>query len=1277
MKEKKQSFTIEEMQKQLHWEERHDDQTGTIKITYLDEYKHQFDNKYVQVGYLRIYGLNSLFDIKGYAVCDEVLHVVGYMLIVYFGENNVFRIGLDCFLIISETYDEEWKFIQRFDDYKAYISHYRFTLSNPNLRFFLGISQGDIDKEHAIDDLIALAKVKQEKALQEGLYYVGDEAEELREAISFYNDSRKDSLTGLLNRDAFIYYASKIINLKLVKDVEKVILYFNVENFKIYNENYGYDGGNDLIRHIGVELQRFFPNRVISRFSEDHFYVLTYKEDVEERIEKFTNYFLKKDITIKAGIYVINSLATKNIVVACDKAKLACDVIKKKYGVIFSYYNSEFDKALRLEQHIINDIDEAIEKGWIKIYFQPVVRTLSRNVCGFEVLSRWEDPEFGMIRPDIFIGILERYHLISKLTDFIIGYMCEKYEHYSQKITLFPVSINFSILDFERPDLLDKINEQVDRVNMPRQFFQIEVTESLLSSNQEHMKKQIKAFRDAGYSVWLDDFGSGYSSLNILKDYHIDTLKIDMLFLRNFSDRSRIVVEHIVNLAKSLGIHTLAEGVESEEQYQFLYGIGCEKIQGYYFGKPELLDSYLKKIVDGKIEIETQGLRYFFKDIGKVNVLSSNPFEIQQFKRTSIPICLFEVVDNQMYGLYANQAFIEELSSLGFESAEELGIALQNQDDAMVKRVSAALESLSYGEETHIDLVKNNNLMTLHYKNVAVLKNRKAFLMSIRNLSKDNYTLRNMRLNDTKQTIYALFDQVYLINIRTENVELIYSHVGIKKNNAVYTIHDLVNLFTNKMVYTDDIDRFKKFMNLSVITDILKTTNVASEAIRFTEDNTEYRWRVFELSYANNKDEIIFSIRPLDERKKRTYLKYYNINEQRNSTLTAEALWDTIKDFIPAGLFWKDTNRRFVGVNKVFRDYYDIKSLNDIIGKNDEEMGWHVDPDPYKNDEVRVLKYGERTSNVPGKCICHGENRSIAASKMPVYSDGKIVGLLGFFVDTTDEINEKKKLDALGYRDHLTGILNWNGMMINSRYYVESYHIRKIDFAVMVLNLQNGIYFNNEYGSEVYKDLIKRIATELTNYLDVKGIVGYLGVGHFVILKQLDQNEKIEDVKKDVLAQVCTITEVDRIRFTLRFKVGMALFSEKENLGIAFKDAYNRSETGNKNTVDITDVTLLFDEINKYRDMYDEIRCIDISTYKVYYIEDDQLKEHGICYKKYNKDKPCKHCPIGWCIKESKDFTRIVKEDNKTKYLFQRVVEIRGNYYALVFLKEIQDTKDL
>lgn len=201
-----------------------------------------------------------------------------------------------------------------------------------------------------------------------------------------------------------------------------------------------------------------------------------------------------------------------------------------------------------LEEFIAEHIDEALEKGWIKVYFQPVVRALTGKLSSCEALTRWVDPEHGMISPGVFIPVLEKTQQIQKVDIYVIDYVAKLLHDMGEKgVMQIPVSFNLSRVDFSQTDPYEETERAVAKYGVDRRLLKVEITESTLISDPEKLQNMFTLFHDNGYDIWMDDFGSGYSTLNVLKDYSFDEIKIDMLFLRGLNQRGRSIVSSIVD----------------------------------------------------------------------------------------------------------------------------------------------------------------------------------------------------------------------------------------------------------------------------------------------------------------------------------------------------------------------------------------------------------------------------------------------------------------------------------------------------------------------------------------------------------------------------------------------------------------------------------------------------------------------------------------------------------------------------------------------------------
>ena len=406
-----------------------------------------------------------------------------------------------------------------------------------------------------------------------------------------------DSLTGLLTRSAFHEQAAGVMR---SSSEGLALIWFNLDNFKMFNKRFGFKRGDELLRETATIIRIIFPpenGNLSARFSDDNFAVLTDWATVELNTDMIQEYLyaLHDDITLRlrAGIYFPSE--NEDIRSCCDRAKLACDSIRKNHSVSSCMFHEGMSRELEIQQHILDTLDGAIMNGSVRVLYQPIVNVATGRICEAEALARWTDAELGNISPAEFIPTLEEYREIHRLDIHALKQVCRDYRLRDKKrLPVLPVSVNLSRLDFELCDILQEVELAVTLNHIPRSMLHIEITESGSGEDLTVLNLGIERFRAMGYEVWMDDFGSGYSSLNVLKDYNFDTIKFDMKFLHGFdirrSEKAKYIISSNLRMARLMGMKALAEGVETAEQFEYLRSIGFDKAQGYYFGKPMNLD---------------------------------------------------------------------------------------------------------------------------------------------------------------------------------------------------------------------------------------------------------------------------------------------------------------------------------------------------------------------------------------------------------------------------------------------------------------------------------------------------------------------------------------------------------------------------------------------------------------------------------------------------------------------------------------------------------------
>lgn len=417
------------------------------------------------------------------------------------------------------------------------------------------------------------------------------------------NNTYYDKLTGLPNMSAFCIMAeNERVRMKENYTVPAFV-YFDVRDMKAINEKHGFSKGNGILTGITYVLKDVFNNRAISRFSDDHFVVLAERRGIEQKIEKVYESTLNNPtgipVQLVAGIY-IDDKNNMDVYAACDRARLACRSLKGDYGRKYRMFDREMFTDYRKRRHVLNSFEDALENGYIKLYYQPIIRTITGKICDMEALARWVDPEKGMLPPGQFINVLEDNRLINKLDFYMLRKICESLrEMKTQDMPLVPVSVNLSRINFELCDVVEEVLNIVDEHNISHNLITIEITESAFINNKQFLENQINRFRKAGFNVWMDDFGSEYSSLNTLQEYSFDLIKLDMRFMKNFSltGKNRLILSDVISMISKLGVHTLAEGVQTKEQLRFLRDAGCDKVQGYLFSKPMPCEYFYNKSV--------------------------------------------------------------------------------------------------------------------------------------------------------------------------------------------------------------------------------------------------------------------------------------------------------------------------------------------------------------------------------------------------------------------------------------------------------------------------------------------------------------------------------------------------------------------------------------------------------------------------------------------------------------------------------------------------------
>ncbi|SCY09737.1 EAL domain-containing protein [Butyrivibrio sp. INlla14] len=799
-----------------------------------------------------------------------------------------------------------------------------------------------------------------------------------------------------------------------------------------------------------------------------------------------------------------------------------------------------------IAKYVVANIEKALENGWVKVYYQPVVRALTGQLCGAESLARWIDPEMGFLSPDKFIGALEESRQIHKLDCWIVKKVCSDIsERIHNGLDAVPVSINFSRLDLEATDMLKVLEDAVDEYDIPRDYIHVEITESMIVSDAELMSGMIERFRSTGYEVWMDDFGSGYSSLTVLKDYHFDTLKLDMSFLRSFDDKSKAIITSTVIMAKEIDIMTLAEGVENQEQVEFLKNIGCGRLQGYYYGKPMPINDFFDHIKESKIEIEKRQWRHFY-DVASFSA-----------RHTDEPLAILE--DNNgvlrtlfMNDIYKIQAFgrsydQEDIDQKVFHSNSPINSQLRKFADTVEQ--SKNLETFYF--------TVDGNILCLKGKEIAENAGSHILMSSIRNISSDANIEKRNSLDFRLKEINHMFDTVAQINPSNNTIIPLVGKFRYMKGSSSdgKDLNTYTQKFKEEYIALADAKKFDVFCDWSTLNSRIENSfkGYVENMFRIKQSDGNYEWKGLSLMLIPGTEgkEFLMCTKPTPDDTHSILNKIQELYNREDYGLKSDdsqmyaKMWENTVTASHLKFFWKDKNRRFLGASKAFLDFYGF-TIDDILGKDDEDMGWHTDGKMYRDDEIDVLTNGAVISGVPGYCIVKGVVHNIMCFKTPIYDGNEITGLMGYFFDVDEEMARIDKLYNVNRTDTITGCMNKKGFLDALIDYSQNYHNLGRDFALIILRDTKHARVAADYGEDFIKKLLHRMGQEILNVTKDKCAVARMIQSEFALLLYTDKQSEVDELCSQLKEAIESIRELDGNKMTLKVSISAMLRSDKE-----------------------------------------------------------------------------------------------------------------------------------
>ena len=941
-------------------------------------------------------------------------------------------------------------------------------------------------------------------------------------------DVETDPLTGLLSMHSFF---EAMDERRAAQPKGLAVLYIDIVNFRSVNLRYGVASGDDFLCSLGRSLQDCFTDGIVARFDSDHFAVLAPSGRLGERaaqVRAIIRKFSPRSIDASIGACLWDDPFT-DAEAACTRAKVASDENRRHENTYFSVFTPEMGKRLEISEYVVSSIDEAIARGWIKVFYQPIIRSITGQLCGMEALARWDDPARGLLPPVDFIKPLEDAQAIWKLDLCVIRQAASNIAlREKQGLPEIPISINLSRMDFLYCDIFKEVESLVRELDIPRRMLHIEITESTMTSREDAVLKAIDAFKAAGYELWMDDFGSGYSTLNMLKDCSFDVLKMDMAFLRSDSPRSRSIITSVIAMDKRIGNRTLAEGVETAEQAEFLRNAGCEKMQGYFFGKPMPFEESLVSCIRRGISIEEAKRRPYYDSLGKVDFMSGSALGVVELK------------DGMFRILFMNSPLSAQARQDGLNTAGDIEAAVNARRSPVCRDLHKAADLAVRTKRSGEVLATFNGLERLiRYRLLSCCGEDSLFEVTVYDCSQIGYqgnvsALMNLRY---------LYTDIYTIDLREMTVKDCQRgdiSEDVPGEPLVGSGGALAGMLPE--IFPADRTRYGRFIDPGTLVERLDQADqgVLRGIFRTKDADGRFTWMSHRLLRMPNtvRTQALYAVRVMDvgtdvdEVELLRSDAYGKLTSPAPAEVDGQMLWENMLLSSPLPVFWKDKDRRFRGASRRFLDYYGFSSQSEIIGKTDEDMRWHPFNEPYRNDEEEILKTGEVHEGVPGKCISRNVSHNILSTKWPLYRNGQIAGLMGYFLDE-QMLSRFAKSAGASRIDPDSGFATVDTFLDDLARYESDNRISGRQFGIILASVPEFKRLLSNYGRSAMLSVLKDCASVIRREAGPAASCTRIGPGQFAVITECGSRGALSSMARRIKGGIGAIRSAGGASCTL------------------------------------------------------------------------------------------------------------------------------------------------
>lgn len=977
------------------------------------------------------------------------------------------------------------------------------------------------------------------------------------------SNGNKDELTGCLDFNAFRSVAKRLILQN--QDCQYALWYCDLRQFKIINETLGYEAGDSLLRYwIDVISENLSEDEAVGRIAADIVVILTqeiHKENVEKQFiaiaDKLRGFFgesdFRYDVEMLAGIYWLKPQDTvsPDINQMLDYANLARKSGKGYVGSKCIFFSDALGEKQRRQNLISKGLKQAIDEGEIYIWFQPQFNYVTKQMVGVEALCRWDHSVLGEILPSEFIPVLEKTGQISQLDKYVWEQVCsyaQKWGKYTNNVPI-EIAVNVSRMDLQEAGFCQYIYGLVKRHGLSTRSLRLEITESAYMEKPELLITMVEKLQSQGFIIEMDDFGSGYSSLNMLKEVPIDILKLDMRFLSQAGHDSRggNIISAVIRMANSLELPIIAEGVENEEQANFLKNLGCVVMQGYYFAKPLPADEFEKLLMKQAVgtifnEVEGPGLRNL-NELMRSNSNSSFIFDI-----CIGAAMILEYDGEQLAALLVNDDFYStaNISRERFERyrnnifvtmTEDAERDLRNVLEDAIIMGSAKLES---------DQRVNERWLMGTYRHVSAGAHSHIFFMLVEDITKMHEMQAELKALTTDLNTHLEQMPGGLFKYEVDGDQT-FSYVSDTLLELLgYTLEEFKVKFNNcfpEFVYKEDRARV-----LTEIDDEISVGNYTYCEYRVETADGSLKWfydvgRLF--TDANGKKWFYVIITDMDERKQK-------LQEQ----IWQNTMYRTLAE-IPGMITYDYEPSVDILTIRIATEQNSIRTLE--ISKFLENIDQHTWVDKESLKKLAIAVKGALIKPVNGKGevkACFDDSNVFRWYRVNYTSiadeNGKIYRIAGRADDIDNDMQELSGLKQQAEHDNMTNLLNHDASLEEVG---ESIKENK-GGILFVIDVDNFKQVNDKLGHQAGDVVLIKVADTLREIFRKDDILGRFGGDEFIAFIPGSYSKKIATSK--AYAMIEKISSIDTSGdVKIGCSVGIAI---TKSSNIAIEDIFKRAD---------------------------------------------------------------------------------------------------------------------